>query len=326
MQNPKVWEDHEKASLLGKELSNAQDEVKEVQDLRATVSDIKELEQLAVQEEELESQVEALEKTIANLEKKAFLSGPHDKEGATLTITAGAGGRDAQDWAAMLLRMYERYCEKKRWKVTRIHESFGESGAEGRTGIKQAVIDIEGPYAYGLLKNETGVHRLVRISPFSSQSLRHTSFASADVVPLLKSKDVKEIQIRPDDLKVEFTRSSGPGGQNVNKRETAVRVTHIPTGIVVSSQNSRTQQKNREKAIDLLVSRLAFIEEQKRQQELAIQKEGQAAIEWGSQIRSYVLHPYKMVKDHRTGVETSRAEQVLEGDLELCTETARTHD
>ncbi|MDP4009211.1 MAG: peptide chain release factor 2 [bacterium] len=326
LEDPGIWEDHEKASSLSKELADSKEDVQGLKSMKTDLRDLQELEGLATLEDDLEAQAVVLEQAIAKAERQTFLSGPHDKKGATLTITAGAGGKDAQDWAAMLFRMYERYCEKKGWRAIRIHESYGESGAEGRAGIKQAVLDIEGSFVYGLLKKETGVHRLVRISPFSSQSLRHTSFASVDVIPRLKAQEEKEIEIRPEDLRIEFTRSSGPGGQNVNKRETAVRITHIPTGLVAESQHSRTQQQNREKALDVIVSKLTQMRELEKQKELAQIKGKQSAIEWGSQIRSYVLHPYKMVKDHRTGTETSQPEHVLEGNLDEFIETAPTHD
>ncbi|KKW04151.1 MAG: Peptide chain release factor 2 [Parcubacteria group bacterium GW2011_GWB1_49_12] len=232
-------------------------------------------------------------------------------------ISAGAGGQDAQDWAAMLQRMYERYCEKKGWRVEAIHRSFGEPGAEGRIGVKQASFQASGPFAYGLLKRETGVHRLVRMSPFSAKQLRHTSFAAVEVTPEVDVKQEKDIEIKPEDVRVEFFNASGPGGQNVNKRETAVRLVHEPTGIVVTSQASRSQQQNREKAMQVLASKLYSMREQEQEKEFADMRGKQAAIEWGSQIRSYVLHPYKLVKDVRTNVETADVESVLDGDLDI---------
>jgi len=212
--------------------------------------------------------------------------------------------------------MYERYCEQKGWRVQIIDQSFGDPGPENRIGVKQVSFGVAGSFAYGLLKRETGVHRLVRISPFSAKSLRHTSFAAVEVLPEVNIKEEKEIEIKPDDLRVDFYRASGPGGQNVNKRETAVRVTHLPTGIVVSSQAQRSQQQNKERAMQTLASKLYQLQEQKKEKEVARLKGDQAAIEWGSQIRSYVLHPYQLVKDSRTQAETSNVEKVLDGELD----------
>lgn len=216
----------------------------------------------------------------------------------------------------MLLRMYERYCAKKGFKIFVLHQSFGEAGGpEGRIGIKSATLEIKGNYAYGIFKKETGVHRLVRISPFSSQKLRHTSFALVEVLPEIKGKDV-EIDIKPDDLKVDTFRASGPGGQYVNKRESAIRITHLPTGITVSSQSERLQGKNRENAMKVLYAKLYQLKESQRAKKIKEIKGGAVSASWGNQIRSYVLHPYKLVKDLRTQYETSDAEGVLDGELD----------
>jgi len=212
--------------------------------------------------------------------------------------------------------MYERYFSLKGWKAQVLHQSFGGPGPEGRIGVKQAVVEVKGKYAYGYLRREQGVHRLVRISPFSAKSLRHTSFASVDVMPELSKEEQKEIEVKPDDLKIDTFRSSGPGGQNVNKRETAIRITHIPTGIVVAVQTSRTQGENRDKAMQLLYAKLYLIQEEERQKKRDMEKGERKSIEWGSQIRSYVLHPYKLIKDHRTGYEESNVEAVLDGNLD----------
>ncbi len=225
-----------------------------------------------------------------------------------MTISAGVGGRDAQDWASMLLRMYIRYAESKAWQVTALHESYGEE-----EGIKSATLEVRGNYAYGYLKNEAGVHRLVRISPFSPGKLRHTSFAALEVLPEI---EVKDVEIKPEDLRIDTFRSSGPGGQNVNRRETAVRITHLPTGIAVAVQSERSQLQNKEKAIQLLASKIHSLQLKKEEKELAKTKKIKKSAEWGAQIRSYVLHPYKMVKDHRTDYETSQVDKVLDGDLD----------
>jgi len=260
-----------------------------------------------------------LEKSISEEEQKTFLSGKYDKNSATLTIYAGAGGQDAEDWAAMLFRMYQRYCENKNWKVKVLHQHFGEPGGpEGRIGIKNATIEITGKssseFVYGFLKNETGVHRLVRISPFNAQKLRHTSFALVEVLPVLE--DAGDIEIKPDDLLIDLYKSSGPGGQNVNKRETAVRITHLPTKTQVSCQAERSQAENRNRAMKLLYSKLAVLQESEKKSEMAGIKGRIISASWGNQIRSYVLHPYKTVKDLRTETETSDPDSVLDGDLE----------
>ena len=229
---------------------------------------------------------------------------------ALLSIYSGAGGVDAQDWAFMLLRMYQRFSAKRGWGFTVLSDSYGE-----QKGIKNAVCEIKGQGVYDMLKNESGVHRLVRLSPFSAKSLRHTSFALVEIMPEIVSQ---EIRINSSDLRIDTYRSSGPGGQNVNKLDTAVRITHVPSGTVAAVQSERSQAQNKEKAMQLLISRLAQRMEQAKIRELAELKPDlkSGSIEWGSQIRSYVLHPYQMVKDHRTGLKVSQAEDVLEGNLD----------
>jgi len=217
----------------------------------------------------------------------------------------------------MLLRMYSRYCESKDWETAVLHESLGEEG-----GIKSATLEVRGSYAYGYLKNEAGVHRLVRISPFSPTKLRHTSFAALEVVPEIEPKN---IEIKTEDLRVDTFRSSGAGGQNVNKRETAVRITHLPTGIAVAVQTERSQPQNRDKAMQLLASKLHALQIKKEERELSKVKKIKKSADWGAQIRSYVLHPYQMVKDHRTNYETSQIEKVLDGNLEEFIEAELTH-
>ncbi len=234
----------------------------------------------------------------------------YDNNKAILSFHSGAGGVDAQDWTSMLLRMYQKLAQRKGWRFSVLDQSFGE-----QSGTKNAVCEITGPNAYPDLKGESGVHRLVRISPFSAKNLRHTSFALVEVLPELKEVDIK---INPQDLRVDTFRSSGPGGQNVNKLETAVRITHIPTNTAVAVQSERSQQQNKEKAMNLLISRLAQRMKKDKIEELAQLKPDlkSGSIEWGSQIRSYVLHPYQMVKDHRTGIKSSQPEKVLDGDLD----------
>lgn len=266
---------------------------------------------------ELEKKISYLEEKIKKEEQKIFLSGKYDKGNVILSIYSGAGGQDAQDWATMLLRMYQRYSERKSFRTELLHQSFGEAGGpEGRIGTKSVTLEIKGQYVYGLLRKETGVHRLVRISPFSSQSLRHTSFALVEVLPEIEKEDEKEIEIKPEDLKIDFYRASGPGGQYVNKRETSVRITHLPTGIVVACQAERLQGDNRKLAMKMLVSKLYQLREETRQKELSKIKGEKISASWGNQIRSYVLHPYKLVKDLRTDVESANPDDVLDGSLD----------
>ena len=233
-----------------------------------------------------------------------------------MEIFSGAGGQDSQDWATMLLRMYEKYCATKGYEFLVLHQAYGEGGGpEGRIGTKSATIEIKGNYAYGFLKKESGVHRLVRISPFNAQKLRQTSFAQVNVFPEIKEKE-GELEIRQEDLKIDTFRASGPGGQYVNKTESAVRITHIPTGLVVASQTERLQGKNKQNAMKILLGKLYQLKEAQHVKEIEEIKGKNISNSFGSQIRSYVLHPYKMVKDLRTQYETSDAESVLEGDLE----------
>ncbi len=248
-------------------------------------------------------------KEIAGLKEKLAGKGKYDRGNALLYVYSGAGGVDAQDWASTLLRMYQKYCGIKKFGFNLLDQTFGEQG-----GTKSAVAEISGQYAFGNLRGESGVHRLVRVSPFSAKALRHTSFALVDVLPEIE--DVK-LEINPKDLRIDTFRSSGPGGQNVNKLETAVRVTHIPTNTAVAVQSERSQAQNKEKAMQVLRSRLAKMMEEAKVKEISdLKTAGETAIEWGNQIRSYVLNPYKQVKDHRTGVESSQPDKVLDGELE----------
>ena len=266
---------------------------------------------------EIQKRIQILETKIKKEELRIFLSGKYDKGSATLQIMAGAGGQDAQDWATMLLRMYQRYCLVSGYKTKILDQSFGQGGGpEGRIGTKSATLEIKGPYAFGFLKKETGVHRLVRISPFSPKSLRHTSFALVEVLPEIGKVEEQNIKIKQDDLKLETFRASGPGGQYVNRRESAVRITHLPTKITVSCQGERLQGLNREKAMKVLYAKLLQLKAKKQKKELKEIKGSLISASWGNQIRSYVLHPYKLVKDLRTKIETSDVEGVLDGNLD----------
>ncbi len=255
------------------------------------------------------AEADALERELERREFTLLLSGPHDRGDAILAIHAGAGGVDAQDWTEMLLRMYLRWAEQRDFKTNILDQTPGDEA-----GIKSVTVSVEGEYAYGYLRAEKGVHRLVRLSPFDAAHRRHTSFALVEAWPDIGESS--EIVIRPDELKIETFRASSAGGQHVQKNETAVRITHLPTGLVVSCQNERSQVQNRENAMKVLRARLAEIEEHKKRQELAELKGMHVSAEWGSQIRSYVLHPYQMVKDHRTNYETGNTAAVLDGRLD----------
>jgi len=258
---------------------------------------------------EVNEMLPALEQQIGKMEFARMLSGEHDANNATLSINAGAGGTEAQDWAGIVLRMYLRYCERKGFKT-----EFTEYLPADEAGIKSATISVEGEYAYGYLRAESGIHRLVRISPFDAAAKRHTSFCSVFVFPELD--DSIEVEIEEKDLKIDTFRASGAGGQHINKTDSAIRITHVPTGTVVACQNERSQHKNKATALKQLKARLYEMEIRKKEEEAAVFSEDKKEIGWGSQIRSYVLHPYRMVKDHRTSFEVGNTDAVLDGDLE----------
>jgi len=296
------------------------------QELAELKEELKDLEELEIGLELLkegggEQEIANFEKKLKEKELEVFLPGKYDRGNAILSIYAGAGGQDAQDWVTMLLRMYERYCQRRGFTTKILQQSFGEAGGpEGRIGTKSVTLEIKGYLAYGFLKKENGVHRLVRISPFSSKHLRHTSFALVEVLPEIKITET-EIKIRPEDLKIEFYRASGPGGQYVNKRETSVRITHLPTKIQVSCQSERLQGDNRKRAMELLLSKLYQFYRESRETELKEIKGEKISASWGNQIRSYVLHPYKLVKDLRTNIESSDTEGILDGNLQQFVES-----
>jgi peptide chain release factor 2 len=284
-------------------------------DLEKRVADLILLIELSLAEEdtsldeEIPRETDAIARDLDELEFQLHLGGEYDRRGAMLAVHAGAGGTESQDWAQMLFRMYTRWGEKRGYKVEAVDVSPGEEA-----GVKSALLEIDGDYAYGYLKGERGVHRLVRISPFDASHSRHTSFALVEVMPVVESS--VDVMIGPDDLKVDTFRSSGPGGQHMQKTSSAVRITHIPTGTVVTCQNERSQFRNKDTAMRVLRSRLLELELETKAKEQAKLKGEHVTAEWGNQIRSYVLHPYKMVKDHRTGYETANPNAVLDGDLD----------
>jgi peptide chain release factor 2 len=313
MGEPGFWDDADAAAKVSAEHARASRKAEAFGQLEADAGDLADLAEMALEDSslggELEEQIASVEERIAALEEERLFSGKYDSGDAIVTINAGAGGTDAQDWAEMLLRMEMRWAQQRGFKVELLEASAGEEA-----GIKSAAFRAEGENAYGLFGAEKGVHRLVRISPFDSQARRQTAFAGLEVAPVID--DVGEIVIDMDDVNVDTYRASGAGGQHVNKTDSAVRITHKPSGIVVQCQNERSQSANRATAMAMLRSRLIELEERKRQEEIARERGEAQDVNFGSQIRSYVLHPYTMVKDHRTDFEVGNANGVLDGDLD----------
>jgi len=284
MAEPEFWKDHKEAAKVSKEFSDLQKEIEEFESVES-------------------------EKDLEALELKTFLSGPYDKGDAVLSLHAGAGGTEAMDWTEMLMRMYQRYCESRDWKWSVLEQSFGDE-----VGLKSVALEISGDYVYGYLKGEAGVHRLVRQSPFNADNLRETSFSLVEVVPLMEGET--EVELRSQDLKIDTFRSSGPGGQHMQKSDSAVRITHLPTGTTASCQSARVQQRNKDKALQVLRARLVMKAQKQRKEKERELKGDHKRPGWGNQIRSYVLHPYKLVKDLRTGVESPEPDKILDGELE----------
>ncbi|MCR5176230.1 MAG: peptide chain release factor 2 [Anaerovibrio sp.] len=316
MGEPTFWDDPEEAQRVNQELNDVKISVDKYKALLAKFDDVQVMWEIGMDdkdesvEPEVKSDMEAIDKALEELQLEVMLSGKYDANNAILTLHAGAGGTEAQDWTSMLLRMYGRYAERHGFTVETADMLPGDEA-----GVKSVTLFIKGHNAYGFLKSEKGVHRLVRISPFDSAARRHTSFCACDVMPELD--DTVEVEINMDDVRVDTYRASGAGGQHINKTSSAVRMTHEPTGIVVQCQNERSQIQNREQCLKMLRAKLFELEEEKKEQEIAALEGDQQKIEWGSQIRSYVFHPYNMVKDHRTSAETGNTQAVMDGELDM---------
>ncbi len=312
---PDFWDDTDVAQDIMVELNAKKDTLDNYSRLETSLSDMSDLLELLTEEEfngekeTFSEEILVLQKEVGELRTKTLLSGEYDKNNCYFSIHAGSGGQEAADWAGMLQRMYQRWFENKKWKISITDINTEESG-----GIKSATFEVKGYNAYGLCKSEKGVHRLVRISPFDSNARRHTSFASVDVYPEIK--DSGNIEINEKDLKVDTYRATGAGGQHVNTTDSAVRITHLPTGVVVTCQNERSQIQNRAKAMEILISKLVQIKEEEQREKIEDIQGKYTQISWGNQIRSYVFQPYTMVKDHRTSEETGNIEKVMDGDLD----------
>ncbi len=309
------WDNQEAAQGVVSQLSAVKSIIEPVEEVGKGVGDLAELFELASEERDgdvlasVEADMGDLAARCDKIEVSGMLSGPDDMRGCFFSIHAGAGGTESCDWANMLLRMYSRYFERNKYSFKELDLTPGEE-----VGVRSTTLKVSGPFAFGKLSCETGVHRLVRISPFDSQSRRHTSFAAVDVIP--EHEDDGDIEIGDDDVRIDVYRASGAGGQHVNKTSSAVRITHLPTGIVVQCQNDRSQHKNRAEAMKMLRAKLYMLEKQKRDAEIAKLYSSKGEIAWGNQIRSYVLQPYQMVKDHRTDCQTGNVNAVLDGDIE----------
>lgn len=307
------WQNPEEAQKVMRELENLRGDVKKISGIETEIDNLAEMAEIAAGDEkikrEIEKNLKKIEKDLLNLEFETLFRSEYDQSNAILSIHSGTGGTDAQDWAEMLLKMYLRFAERKKWKAKIISESRGQEA-----GIKSVTVEMIGKLAYGYLRTEAGVHRLVRLSPFNAKNLRQTSFALVEVLPEIDK--IEAVEIDPVDLRIDTFRSGGAGGQSVNKTDSAVRITHIPSGLVASSQNERSQLQNKEQAMKILTAKLhrKYLEEKETEEKKL--KGQHAEVQWGSQIRSYVLHPYKLVKDHRTKFESKNPEEVLNGNLD----------
>lgn len=315
MQEPGFWDDSKKAEEVTKKSKLIKDKIENYDKLKSQFDDIEVLKDIMEEDDEESANeiietVKSIESEIDDYNMKILLSGEYDKNNAIVTLHVGVGGTDANDWTEMLLRMYTRWCESKGYSVETIDLIAGDEA-----GIKSVTLKVTGEYAYGYLKAEKGIHRLVRISPYNANGKRQTSFASMEVLPELTKE--QDIEIRTEDLKVDTYRASGAGGQHINKTDSAVRITHIPTGIVVQCQNERSQFSNRETAMEMLKSKLVELKERAHKEKIEDLTGELKDMGWGSQIRSYVFHPYSMVKDHRTNVETSNVNGVMDGDIDM---------